>query len=406
MSHNHGTGSGDLWAYWTASRRVSSAPSTARSRRPSARGCSPSRSPRPCGARLDTKAAVVSRDRILVPNTVHGAPVADRRRAHGRRSARRSSTSSTDLVQKHATASATPVRRRHLDRAPVATPSLSDGHGAGRLAQREGPGRLDAGARRRRQALPDPQGPHGHRPRQRRRRHARRLRHLREHVEILWDGKRALVRDLGSTNGTLLERRTGERGRARARLGRSPSAAPASCSACSRRLGARRRPRGRPAPPSATTWAGSGGPANERTHPPAPALGFLLLLWVFVFADRLLAAQRPVRREVRRMPQPDAAAARPCAGGRVPVAAARRHPRTRRGRRAPAAPASGPGGETATTETATRLVITSGPKAGARVPARQRAAHHRPLQRIGDSSSATTTPPATTRASCCGTTSG
>ena len=42
----------------------------------------------------------------------------------------------------------------------------------------------------------------------------------RKHVEILWDGERAMVRDMKSTNGTLLERPQGGRGRARARLDR------------------------------------------------------------------------------------------------------------------------------------------------------------------------------------------
>ncbi len=68
MSHNHGTGSGDLWAYWTTSRRVSSAPSTAPSRRPSRSGLQPVEITAALRRELDTKAAVVSRDRILVPN--------------------------------------------------------------------------------------------------------------------------------------------------------------------------------------------------------------------------------------------------------------------------------------------------------------------------------------------------
>ena len=135
-------------------------------------------------------------------------------------------------------------------------------------------------------------------------------------------------------------------------------------------------------------------------------LGFLLLLWVFVFAIVYSLRSDLFGQRVRKL-QPDAAAAAARAGGRVP----------RRGRRCgiraptaavshPAAPASGPGGEPASTENATRLVITSGPKAGARAPARPRAAHHRPLERVRRSSSATTTPPPTTRDSCCGAASG
>ena len=42
----------------------------------------------------------------------------------------------------------------------------------------------------------------------------------RKHVEILWDGERAMVRDLGSTNGTLLNGRKVDGGRARAGLDR------------------------------------------------------------------------------------------------------------------------------------------------------------------------------------------
>ena len=37
----------------------------------------------------------------------------------------------------------------------------------------------------------------------------------RKHVEILWDGERAMVRDMNSTNGTLLNGAQGRRGRAR-----------------------------------------------------------------------------------------------------------------------------------------------------------------------------------------------
>ena len=98
-------------------------------------------------------------------------------------------------------------------------------------------------------------------------------------------------------------------------------------------------------------------------------LGFLLLLWVFVFAIVYALRTDLFGQRVRKL-QPDAAAAAARAGGRVPASPARAG-----GSAAPtaavshpAAPASGPGGETASTENATRLVITTGPKAGAEFP--------------------------------------
>ena len=114
-------------------------------------------------------------------------------------------------------------------------------------------------------------------------------------------------------------------------------------------------------------------------------LGFLLLLWVFIFAIVYALRSDLFGQRVRKL-QPDAAAARPCAGGRVPRRGReRRHPRRRTAAVShPAAPASGPGGETASTENATRLVITSGAEGRRRVPARSRRDHHRPLQRLGD----------------------
>ena len=42
----------------------------------------------------------------------------------------------------------------------------------------------------------------------------------RKHVEILWDGERAMVRDMNSTNGTLLDGRKVDGGGARPRLDR------------------------------------------------------------------------------------------------------------------------------------------------------------------------------------------
>ena len=80
-------------------------------------------------------------------------------------------------------------------------------------------------------------------------------------------------------------------------------------------------------------------------------IGFLLLLWFFVFAVvySLRADLFGVR--VRKMPQP--------AGAAAPAAPARPAAKP-----APAAKS----GEPATTATASRLVITSGPKAGLELP--------------------------------------
>ena len=97
-------------------------------------------------------------------------------------------------------------------------------------------------------------------------------------------------------------------------------------------------------------------------------LGFLLLLWVFIFAIVYSLRSDLFGQRVRKL-QPDAAAAAPAAApfpsSPVPVAAASA---ATAAVSHPAAPASGPGGETASTENATRLVITSGQKAGAEFP--------------------------------------
>ena len=75
---------------------------------------------------IDTKAAVVSRDRVLVPNKLHGAPRAGRLRAHDgpRPGAHRRAHRPRAEARGEP---ALPVRRRHLDRASSATPSLSEG---------------------------------------------------------------------------------------------------------------------------------------------------------------------------------------------------------------------------------------------------------------------------------------
>ena len=54
----------------------------------------------------------------------------------------------------------------------------------------------------------------------------------RKHVEILWDGTRAQVNDLGSTNGSRLNGSPSRRRRCRPTRS-STSGVPASCSACS-----------------------------------------------------------------------------------------------------------------------------------------------------------------------------
>jgi hypothetical protein len=94
-------------------------------------------------------------------------------------------------------------------------------------------------------------------------------------------------------------------------------------------------------------------------------LGFLLLLWVFVFAIVYALRSDLFGQRVRKL-QPEAAGAAPAPPRAAPTAgpdaptAAVSHPAP------PAAPA-GAGGD-ATTENASRLVITSGAKAGAEFP--------------------------------------
>jgi pSer/pThr/pTyr-binding forkhead associated (FHA) protein len=93
-------------------------------------------------------------------------------------------------------------------------------------------------------------------------------------------------------------------------------------------------------------------------------LGFLLLLWVFIFAIVYALRSDLFGQRVRKL-QPDTASGAPspfpapAAASGTPTEAVSAHP---------AAPASGPDGATASTENATRLVITSGQKAGAEFP--------------------------------------
>ena len=91
-------------------------------------------------------------------------------------------------------------------------------------------------------------------------------------------------------------------------------------------------------------------------------LGFLLLLWVFIFAIIYSLRSDLFGQRVRKL-QPDAAAA-PVPAAAFPTSSAAPTEAVSH----PAAPASGPGGETASTDNATRLVITSGARAGAEFP--------------------------------------
>ena len=95
-------------------------------------------------------------------------------------------------------------------------------------------------------------------------------------------------------------------------------------------------------------------------------VGFLVLLWFFVFAVVYSLRADLFGVKVRRMPDAPAAAApagapvaaaasRAPAGGTAPVSGA-------------PAVASGPKGGPATTSTVSRIVITSGPKAGLELP--------------------------------------
>jgi hypothetical protein len=100
-------------------------------------------------------------------------------------------------------------------------------------------------------------------------------------------------------------------------------------------------------------------------------LGFLLLLWVFIFAIVYSLRSDLFGQRVRKL-QPDAAAAAPAPAAAFPAAApvgASASPSAATAAVShPAAPASVGGNETASTENATRLVITSGQKAGAEFP--------------------------------------
>jgi hypothetical protein len=93
-------------------------------------------------------------------------------------------------------------------------------------------------------------------------------------------------------------------------------------------------------------------------------IGFLLLLWFFVFAVVYSLRADLFGVKVRKLPEPAAAAPAPApAAGSAnavtaPVAPAR----------VKAAPRSEPAGGSATTSAVSRIVITSGPKAGLELP--------------------------------------
>jgi hypothetical protein len=93
-------------------------------------------------------------------------------------------------------------------------------------------------------------------------------------------------------------------------------------------------------------------------------IGFLVVLWAFVFAIVYSLRADLFGVKVRRMP--DAAAA-PAAAAPAPAAVAASAVTAPVGASAAPAAAKGSGGP-ATTETASRIVITSGPKAGLELP--------------------------------------
>ncbi len=90
-------------------------------------------------------------------------------------------------------------------------------------------------------------------------------------------------------------------------------------------------------------------------------IGFLLLLWFFVFAVVYSLRADLFGVKVRRMPEPAPAAAPAPAPERTAPAAPKAAPAPKKDK------ADKPGGK-ATTSTASRIVITSGPKAGLELP--------------------------------------
>ena len=302
---------------------------------------------------LDTKAAVVSRDRILVPNnfTVRLAP-GDYERMTDLGPALIDEF--TQLVQRHATAQHYAFAGGISIRL-AARPALSEGmvridsvNVKGEVAWTPV---LDIGGKR----YPITKAPHRHRPRIGCRHHGRRHRHL---PQARRDplGRQARPGQRPRLDQRLEAQRAAASRRPRCRPTRSSrSAAPASSSACSpSRLD---RPVRRPAQRA----PGSGRAVSELTllraaaRVPHPAVGVRL-------RHRLRAALRPVR--ATRAPQLPAAGARarrsPPRSPRPPspavvAAAAPVVPVTERAPRAAAR---------RRTDTPRRLVITSGPREG------------------------------------------
>ncbi|KAA9152468.1 FHA domain-containing protein [Microbacterium lushaniae] len=91
-------------------------------------------------------------------------------------------------------------------------------------------------------------------------------------------------------------------------------------------------------------------------------IGFLLLLWFFVFAVVYSLRADLFGVKVRKLPEPAAAAAPAGTAGPAGVTEPVGRPAS-----APKARDAAPGG-TATTSTVSRIVITSGPKAGVELP--------------------------------------
>ena len=162
---------------------------------------------------LDKKAAVVSRDRILAPNTftVRLSPADDETHAHARRRARRRARHPRAGPRQGA---GLHLRRPGLDHPRCATISSRPARSASSRRPREGRvawrGVLDVEGKRH--------------PLVKSRTVIGRGSDAditisdagtsRKHVEILWDGERAMVRDMQSTNGTHAERAQGHGGRA------------------------------------------------------------------------------------------------------------------------------------------------------------------------------------------------
>jgi pSer/pThr/pTyr-binding forkhead associated (FHA) protein len=91
-------------------------------------------------------------------------------------------------------------------------------------------------------------------------------------------------------------------------------------------------------------------------------IGFLVLLWFFVFAVVYSLRADLFGVKVRRMPEPAPAAAAPASAPRAAAGAAS----AAAGATAPVPPAAK--GGAATTQSVSRIVITSGPKAGLELP--------------------------------------